>query len=239
MDPLGIVLLHIANKTLREGSIMNRKAVGFDTSLWKLLQTMQPQRLPDGTYRGDAAYFLKQPVQLQLQKFQTTLLEFSTQLGITPLPGEHLTEQFVPRLARAIVTDLQAREVIANTQLIELTPEMVQLIASMDANEIHNLIIETFNLSELPQEIQQEMIDTVGEIVVQGLVIRATEHMTQEQADEFETVLDNAADAEDVLQFIEAIIPDFDQAVVDEIVMVKERMDNDPAEGLSASAPTE
>ena len=228
MNPFEFALLFLLNKHLREGSLLNRKAAGADTEIFKMLQKMKPEKLSDGTYRGDAEFFLNQPVQLPLKKFQSVLKEFAEGSDTPPKAGEDLTREYIPRLANEIANKLQEDGHVKDG-IIELTPERLRLIMTMDAQQLQQLIIETFKLEDMPTEMQKDLIDSIAQVVFDGVIAKATLMMTDEQVEDFEKLTESYKDTpegiEKVLTFIESVVPDFDQILADEVAGVKEELD--------------
>jgi hypothetical protein len=226
MKPELFVFLSLVNKNLREGSLLSRQAFGVQTKYWKLLESLEPERLPDGTFRGDAQYFLEQNVQTPMAKFQSALRYYRDTLSCIPLPGESLVDSYIPRLVIAVTKRLQEKGSLPIGE-VEITPDIMKLLVLITQQDMKELIVQEFELQDMPENLQDEVIATIGEMVMQGLIIRATESMNPEQLTTFEKMMTDSDDADAVMQYVESFIPDFDTAVVEEIAQVKTAMDSE------------
>lgn len=223
MKPELFVFFSLVNKNLREGSLLHRRAYGTQTSYWKMLESLVPEKMPDGTYRGDAGYFLARAVQPPLQKFQGVLRYYRDGVNCQPLPGEALITSYVPRLVLAVTAALQERGRLT-TDTVEMTPENINMLTIMDTYQMKQVIISAFNLGDMPAELQDDLIATIGELVVQGLLIQATDAMDEAQLAEFEKISEESQDPDEIMSYIEAFIPDFDGAVVAEVARIQAEM---------------
>ena len=229
MKPELFVFLSLVNKNLREGSVLNRIAFGVETKAWRALASLQPERMPDGSYRGDAAYFLNRTVQTSMQKFQSAVRYYSERTNCVPLPGEQLTEDYIPRLVVEITKVLQEKGVLS-TDMVEITPDNLGMIACMDTYQMKELIVSTFDLADMPAELQNDLIGTIGELVIQAVMVRAVENMDETQLAEFEQLTENGDNPESVLAFVESCLPEFDSVVAEEVMRIRSEMTDTPSD---------
>lgn len=80
----------------------------------------------------------------------------------------------------------------------------------------HAALIQALGIQDLDAEKQQQILERTGAVIYQSIVTRAMEEMTDEQADEFEKMLEGEATPESVLAFFQANIPGFDQMIDEE-----------------------
>ncbi len=91
----------------------------------------------------------------------------------------------------------------------------------MDASTFHNLIVTEFNLKDLPIDEQIEYVDQIGELVLQGVLIKSLAALDADQATQLESVVDSGKEATEILAFLEGAIPAFSELVHDEIKAVQ------------------
>lgn len=91
---------------------------------------------------------------------------------------------------------------------------------------VSNLATE-FGLDTLPAEKQQQILDRIGTIIYQAVLMRAYDILTETQKAELEKKLEGATDNAEVLfTFLAANIPNFEHIVEEEIARFRaESMD--------------
>lgn len=91
----------------------------------------------------------------------------------------------------------------------------------MDASTFHTTIITEFALGGLSPEEQMTYIDQIGELVVQGVLIKSLSALDTGHAAQLETLIDEGKSQDEILQFLHSAIPGFNQLITDEIQSVK------------------
>jgi len=91
----------------------------------------------------------------------------------------------------------------------------------MDASLFHTTLIKEFGLESLSPEEQEDYIDQVGELVLQGVLIKSLSALSPEQALQLEAMIDAGKEQEDILHFLQTSIPSFVNLVQDEVAVVK------------------
>lgn len=78
-------------------------------------------------------------------------------------------------------------------------------------------IIEEWGLGSLPQEKQVEMVERIGKIIYQALLVRSLDILTEKEQAEFDLLLDeDTTTPDDVLSFLNKKIPNFESIVLEE-----------------------
>ncbi len=91
----------------------------------------------------------------------------------------------------------------------------------MDATTFRELLIKEFSLAELPVDEQTEYVDQLGELVLQGVLIKSLAALDNDQAAQLETFIDSGKEVEEILEFLQSSIPGFIELVNDEIKAVQ------------------
>ncbi|OGI59725.1 hypothetical protein A2814_00210 [Candidatus Nomurabacteria bacterium RIFCSPHIGHO2_01_FULL_38_19] len=84
-------------------------------------------------------------------------------------------------------------------------------------------VLEIENLSPVEQK---EIILRVGGIIYQNVLMRVIETMTEENQDEFEKLLDNNAQPEEIFTFLKDKVQDFEKIIEEEATKFKNKTDN-------------
>lgn len=90
-------------------------------------------------------------------------------------------------------------------------------------NIINKNIISELGIDLLPEAKQIEMLEQVGRIVFQGVLISALEIMDEKSKDEFEKVLDKGVGADEVIEFLKLNLPNFNEIVEKQVVKIKQQ----------------
>jgi hypothetical protein len=78
-------------------------------------------------------------------------------------------------------------------------------------------IIKEWGLESLPPEKQMDMIDRIGKMVYQAILVKALDILSEKEQTEFDLLLDeNTTTPQDVLAFLQSKIPTFEQLVLEE-----------------------
>ncbi len=78
-------------------------------------------------------------------------------------------------------------------------------------------IIEDWGLGSLPPDKQADVVDRMGKMIYQAVLVRALDILSEKEQGEFDLVLDNdSSTPQDVLTFLQSKIPTFDQLVIEE-----------------------
>lgn len=84
-------------------------------------------------------------------------------------------------------------------------------------------IISEWGLSALPEEKQVEMVDRIGRLLYQALLVRSLDILSETEQTEFDLLLDeDTTTPQDVMAFLQSKIPTFDLLVVEERNKMKE-----------------
>ncbi len=78
-------------------------------------------------------------------------------------------------------------------------------------------IIKEWRLESLPAENQVSMVERIGRLIYQAILVRALDILSENEQMEFDLLLDeDNTTPDDVLSFLHKKIPTFDQLVIEE-----------------------
>ncbi len=84
-------------------------------------------------------------------------------------------------------------------------------------------IIKEWGLGALPPEKQLEMVERIGRIIYQAILVKSLDILSEKEQLEFDLLLDeDTTTPDDVLSFLQKKIPTFEQLVLDERKSLKE-----------------
>jgi hypothetical protein len=84
-------------------------------------------------------------------------------------------------------------------------------------------IVQEWGLGHLPPQKQAEMVERIGRILYQAILVRSLDILSEKEQEEFDALLDmNATTPDDVLAFLQKKIPTFDTMVEEERKSLKE-----------------
>jgi hypothetical protein len=84
-------------------------------------------------------------------------------------------------------------------------------------NQLSQDVIHEWGLGELDAAKQVEMVDRIGRLMYQAILVRALDILSDKEQTEFDLLLDeDTTTPNDVLAFLAAKIPTFEQLVRDE-----------------------
>lgn len=84
-------------------------------------------------------------------------------------------------------------------------------------------IIKEWGLQSLSEIKQVEMVERIGKIIYQAILVRALDILSDKEQTEFDELLDlDTTTPEEVLKFLASKIPTFDQLVLEERKSLKE-----------------
>lgn len=91
----------------------------------------------------------------------------------------------------------------------------------MDASTFRSTIIEEFDLKNLPEQEQSDYVNQIGELVLQGVIIKSLSAMDTDHAAELDRIIDQGKEAHEIMHYLESSIPGFEDLVRDEIQAIK------------------
>ena len=84
-------------------------------------------------------------------------------------------------------------------------------------------IIKEWGLENLSTEKQMDLVDRIGKMMYQAILVRSLDILSEKEQTEFDLLLDEDNTTPDhVLSFLQKKIPTFDKLVLDERVHLKE-----------------
>ncbi len=81
---------------------------------------------------------------------------------------------------------------------------------------IHKVLIKVLGVEDASPEKQDELVDSVGAVVYQAVIVRAMEEMSDEVIDEFEKLTNGAPTPDLIIEFFMKNIPNFEQMMKEE-----------------------
>lgn len=91
------------------------------------------------------------------------------------------------------------------------------------SSRINRVLVEYFNLDQLPLERREDLLPKLISLIDQGLAIRICDELSDKDANEFEAILDTAegVHSSSYRQFIRSKFPNFLAMVIEEIVLIE------------------
>lgn len=81
---------------------------------------------------------------------------------------------------------------------------------------MRDTLIKTYHLESLSEEKQNEMIESIGSLIFQGVLLRVAPQMSEDQQNKLEAMLESQATPDELMGFMSAEIPDFEAIVKEE-----------------------
>lgn len=92
-------------------------------------------------------------------------------------------------------------------------------------NILPKQIVDEWGLGGLPEIKQVEMVDRLGRLLYQALLVRSLDILSDNEQEEFDKILDkDTATPQEVLGFLAAKIPTFEEMRKEEVNKLKESM---------------
>lgn len=89
-------------------------------------------------------------------------------------------------------------------------------------NPLSKDIVSEWGLGELPQEEQIDMVDRIGRLIYQALLVRSLDILSEVEQEEFDLLLDeDITTPEEVVLFLERKIPTFKLLLKEEVSKLK------------------
>ena len=93
---------------------------------------------------------------------------------------------------------------------------------NIQGQEMMKAIVAEWGLESFPPEQQMEMVDKIGDLVYQAILLKAVDMLEEKDEAEFDALVEApGTDAPKVLEFFAKKIPDFDTLVEKEVKNVK------------------
>lgn len=86
------------------------------------------------------------------------------------------------------------------------------------ANTVNQNIIQALGLDNLPEEEKNKMLEEMGRVVYQNIILRVLEELKEEDKDEFDAFLEkNSDNQEAIYEFLKSKIPNLDELAAQEV----------------------
>lgn len=76
--------------------------------------------------------------------------------------------------------------------------------------------MDLFELDKMPPEKAAEMVDRLGKLVFQAVLVRALPLLSEEDLTEYEKIVDSKQEGDVLFKFLSEKVPDFDNMVAEE-----------------------
>jgi hypothetical protein len=84
-------------------------------------------------------------------------------------------------------------------------------------------VVKEWGLETMPLEKQADMVDRIGKMIYQAVLVRSLDILSEKEQTEFDLLLDeDATTPQDVLAFLQSKIPTFEQLVLEERTNLKQ-----------------
>lgn len=84
-------------------------------------------------------------------------------------------------------------------------------------------VIKEWGLESLPEEKRVDIVDRIGKMLYQAILVRSLDILSEKEQTEFDLLLDeDTTTPENVLGFLQSKIPTFEQLVLEERKSLKE-----------------
>lgn len=212
----------LLNRCLREGPFQGPRSYGVDTALWKSLSLLTPEQQPDGVWKGDAQFFFNTPVHEPLLLLQTALQDLCRQYELSPEPGEHLVNSFIPRVIAKIAESKKAE---LGSDNIEMTPEHIILVTPLDAPALRSLMVRVFDIESSSSDHQNEVLARAGQLVFEKFITEAYDVLSDADQRKLEDLVEKTENPNEVMTFLEYRIANFDQLLAGQVFKVHSEYD--------------
>lgn len=95
---------------------------------------------------------------------------------------------------------------------------------ALDQEALKKELIETFHLETLSEDKQEELLSKLGEALLKRIFLETMEKIGDEGVKEYESLLDQEAEQEQIEAFFESKIPGYNIFVEDTVKQFKEEM---------------
>ncbi len=83
-------------------------------------------------------------------------------------------------------------------------------------------VVKEWGLQSRPKEKQEEMVERIGRMIYQAILVRSLDILSEKEQNEFDDLLDNnTTTPQDVVTFLKSKIPTFDKLVEEEKMALK------------------
>ncbi len=96
-------------------------------------------------------------------------------------------------------------------------------------NTIKENLIELFELEKLSAEKGAEMVERLGKLVFQSVLVRVLPMLSELELNEYEKIINGKAEFDTIIIFLSEKIPDFDKIIKEETESLRDEMANEMA----------
>ena len=91
----------------------------------------------------------------------------------------------------------------------------------MDATTFHDMLIKEFQLEQLTADEQKTYVDQIGELVLQGVIVKALSALDAQHVAELDRFIDTGKNAGEVMDYLHDIVPGLSDLIKDEVIVIK------------------
>ncbi len=82
--------------------------------------------------------------------------------------------------------------------------------------DLRNNIITTFGIDKMPEEKREEMVNRIGKIIFEAVLMRVLPMLTEEELNEYEKLLEKNVSPDQLMEFFFAKVPNFLEIISEE-----------------------
>lgn len=94
----------------------------------------------------------------------------------------------------------------------------------MDATTFHDMLVTEFQLHTLPVEEQTSYVDQIGELVLQGVIVKALSALDAQHVADLDRFIDEGKNPGQVMEYLHDIIPGLSDLIHDEVIIIKNEL---------------
>ncbi len=91
----------------------------------------------------------------------------------------------------------------------------------MDATTFHDMLIKEFQLEQLTADEQKTYVDQIGELVLQGVIVKALSALDAQHVAELDRFIDEGKTPGEVMDYLHDIVPGLSDLIKDEVIVIK------------------
>ena len=91
--------------------------------------------------------------------------------------------------------------------------------------EFRDQLIKLYEIEDLEQSEQDELLGEIGGVVFQAALIRVTPTLSEDAQAQVEKLMDSNASPDEMFALIRSVAPNFDQIIAEEAVAFKGQVD--------------
>jgi len=91
----------------------------------------------------------------------------------------------------------------------------------MDITHFRETLVREFGLDTYPPTEQDQYVEQLGELILQGILIKAVSGMDEAQAQELETIVERDGTPEEIFTYLGSTVQNLENLLLEEIAAVQ------------------